>query len=110
MYIIVYVDNLLIIDKFPQRYKEMVKSSFTVKPSRIEEPKSYLGSDVGKLYYENGSCLWAMVSKTYVEKYINNLKKKLEADGFIFNKKLSDVNYYPKQPFLTTSYHPELDS
>ena len=40
-----------------------------------------------------------MVSKTYVEKDTNNIKKKLEADVFGFNKKLFNVNYSPNQPF-----------
>ena len=51
-----------------------------------------------------------MVSKTYLDKFIKNLKKKLEANGFIFNKNLYDVNYYPKQKFSTTSYQQELDN
>ena len=88
----------------------MVKTSFTVKPSSIEEPKYYLGSDVGKLYYEDGSYAWTMVYKTHVEKYIKNLKNKLKSDGFIFNEKLSEVNYSPYHPFLTTSYCPEFDT
>ena len=81
-----------------------------MKPSSIEVPKSYLVADMGHIYYENVSYAWTMVSKTYLEKYINNLRKKLEADGFIFNKNLSNMKYSPKQPFLTTSYFPELDT
>ena len=100
------MEDILIIDKFPQVYTEMVNIGFIVKPSSIEEPKSYLGDDVVKLYYEDGLYSWTMGYKTYVEKAINNLKKRIEVDGVIFNKKLSDVNYYPKQPFLTTSYCP----
>ena len=88
----------------------MVKTSFTVKPSSIEEPKSYLGADVETLHYEDGPYALTMGTKTYLEKVINNLKKKIEADGFIFNKKLSEVNYSPKQSFSTTSYCPELDT
>ena len=35
LYILVYVGDLLIIDKFTQRYMEIVKTSFTVNPLRI---------------------------------------------------------------------------
>ena len=51
-----------------------------------------------------------MGSKTFLEKAIKNLKNNLKSDGFIFEKKLSDVNYSPNQPFLATSYCPELDT
>ena len=88
----------------------MVNTSFTVKLPRIEDPKSYLGYYVGKLYYEDGLYTWKMVSKTYLEKAINNLKKNIKADGFIFNKKLFDVNYSPNQPFSITYYYPDLDN
>ena len=49
------MDDIIIIRKFPQRYTEMVKTSFTVNPLSIEEPKSYLVYYVVKLYYEDGS-------------------------------------------------------
>ena len=48
VYILVKVDGLLIMDKFPQIYTEIVKTNFTVKPSVIEDTKYYLGDDVGK--------------------------------------------------------------
>ena len=70
------MDNLLIIDKFPKRYMEMGKTSSTVKPLSIEEPKSYLGYNVGKVYYYDGLHKWIMVSKNYVDKDINNIRKK----------------------------------
>ena len=35
LYILVYVGDLLIIDKFTQRYMEIVKTSFTVNPLSI---------------------------------------------------------------------------
>ena len=109
-YILVYVDDLIIIDKCPLKYMEMVKENFTVKPCSIQEPTSYLGADIGKIYYSDGSYAWTMGSKTYLEKVIKNLKRRILADGFIFNKKLSDMNYSPKQPFLSISYRPELDT
>ena len=89
---------------------EMVKTSFTVNPLIIEEPTYYLGSDVVKLYFEDGFYELTMVSNTYVEKSTKNPKNNLEADGFIFNKKLSNTNYSPKHHFSTTSYFPELDT
>ena len=51
-----------------------------------------------------------MGSATYVEKVVKNVKKALEADGYQYNWKLSDVNYSPCQPFTTASYCPKLDT
>jgi len=33
----------------------------------------------------------------------------MEKEGFEYNKKLSDVNYSPQQPFSTLNYRPEMD-
>jgi hypothetical protein len=109
-YILVYVDDLLIIDKDPGKFMEMVQGSFTVKPDSIEVPKSYLGADIGKVHYSDGSYAWTMGSETYVKKAIKNLKKRLEKDGVEFNKKLSDPSISAPQPFSAVNYRPELDT
>ena len=109
-YILVYVDDLLIIDKQPAKFMEMIQQKFTVKPSSIEEPKSYLGADIKKVYYDDGSYGWTMGSETYVTHAIKNLKKRMESDGYEFNKKLSDFNISAPQPFSAVNYRPELDT
>ena len=40
-----------------------------------------------------------MSSDLYVKEAINNVKKMLKEDGLAYNKKFSDVNYSPKNPF-----------
>ena len=65
---------------------------------------------MGKLYYDDGLYAWTIGSKTHLEKAINNIKKNIEADDFILNKKLSDMKYSPKHKCLTTSDCPELDT
>ena len=87
---------------------EMLKQSFTVKPESIEKPKMYLGADM-KMVDRRGRKMWAMNSRSYIDKALKNLKQKLKEDGFEFNRKLSDINYSPQQPFSTTTYRPELD-
>jgi hypothetical protein len=108
-YILVYVDDLLIIHKDPKEFMTQIQESFTVKPSSIGEPKSYLGADIGKVYYEDGSYGWTMGSETYTTQAIKNLKKRMEKEGYEYNKKLSDVDYSPKQPFSSLNYRPEMD-
>ena len=63
------MDDILIVDKFPRIYMEMVRISFTVNPLSIEEPQSYLGDDVVKLYYTNGAYAWTIGYKTYLEHF-----------------------------------------
>ena len=107
-YILVYVDDVCLIDKEPASLVEMIKQSFTVKPDSIGEPMMYLGADMKKIE-RDGKTVWAMNSRSYLEKAIKNLKQRLKEDGFEFNKKLSDKNYSHQQPFSSTSYRPELD-
>ena len=109
-YILVYVDDILIVDQNPKTYMDMLESKYTVKPSSIGEPKVYLGADIGKAYYPDGSYSWTMSSDSYVKEAIKNVKKRLKDDSLEFNKKLSDKNYSPKQPFSNASYRPELDT
>ena len=109
-YILVYVDDVLIINKHPKRDMELIKSDFTVKPSSIEEPKRYLGADVNKVYYPDGSFAWTLGSETYVKQVVKNLKERMKKDGFGFNKKLSDMSHSAPQPFSNVNYRPELDT
>ena len=54
-YILLYVDDILIIDKNPERFMNLLKENYTLKPSSIREPKVYLGADISKSYYPDGS-------------------------------------------------------
>lgn len=109
-YILVYVDDLCILDKAPHSYMLQIQESFKVREETIKEPDAYLGADVRKVYYPDGSYAWTMGSKSYVKKAVNNLKKKIQADGYEFNKKLSDRNISAPQPFSSVSYRAELDT
>ena len=65
----------------------------------IEEPKCYLGADIKKVYYNDGSYGCTMGSKPYGTHAITNLEKRMGKEGFEYNKKLSDVEYSSQQPF-----------
>ena len=109
-YILVYVDDLLIIDKNPRKFMSQIQDTFTVKPDSIEEPKTYLGADINKVYYPDGSYAWTMGSESYVKKVVKNVKVKMLKDGLEFNKKLSDPAISVPQPFSAVNYRPELDT
>ena len=59
-YILVYADDILIIDKDPFKHMDTLRENYTVKISSIRETKLYLGADVNKLFYPDGSYAWAM--------------------------------------------------
>ena len=109
-YILVYVDDILILDKYPERFMNLLKDNYTVKPSSVGEPKVYLGADISKVYYPDGSYAWAMGSRSYVKEAVRNVKKQLLRWNLRFNKKLSDVKYSPKGPFSSVDYKSELDT
>ena len=61
-YILVYVEDFLIIDKNPERFMNLLKENYIVKASSIGEPKIYLSADILKAYYSDGSYAWTMGS------------------------------------------------
>jgi hypothetical protein len=110
-YILVYTDDILIVHTEPMRYMEMLKDNYRVKPESIGPPKIYLGANMSKVGTKSGvgEC-WGMNSEQYVREAVKNVKSRLKEDGLRFDKKLSDPNYSPRQPFSTIKYRPELDT
>ena len=104
------MNDILIIDKNPERFMNLLKENYTVKPSSIGEPKVYLGADILKAYDSDGSYAWTMGSQSYVKEAIRNVKKQLLLHKLRFNKKLLDVKYSPKPPFSSVNYKSELDT
>ena len=109
-YILVYVDDILIINKEPSADMALIQKSFKIKPDSIKVPDMYLGADIKKVYYPDGSHAWTMGSQTYTKRAVKNLKERLRKDGFEFNKKLSDPAISAPQPFSNVNYRPELDT
>ena len=107
--ILIYVDDMLIIDKFPDVIMKQVQDQYNVRSDTIKEPSKYLGADVRKIYYNDGTHAWTMGSESYVRNAVKNIKEWMKDDGFRFITRLLDVNYLPTQPYSTTDYRPELD-
>lgn len=109
-YILVYVDDLLVIDKNPMLHMNQLKESYTVCKDTIKTPNIYLGADIKSVSYSDGTKAWTMGSETYVKGAVKNIKARLQEDGYRFNSKLSSIEYSAKQPFSTIDYRPELDT
>ena len=55
IYIVVYVDNILIMEKDTHKFMSMLIDKYTVKPSIIGYPNLYLFAYTGKVDYRNES-------------------------------------------------------
>ena len=55
-----------------------LESKYTVKPSSIGDTKVYLGDNVVKLLYGDGSYACTIISDSYVKEAISNVKKRLK--------------------------------
>jgi hypothetical protein len=110
-YILVYVDDLLLINHDPEKDMEKIKGVYPVSPKSIGRPTVYLGANIQRLPSNtfNKEC-WGMSAEQYVCNAVLNVKERMKQDGFIYNKKLSDVNYSPQSPFSAIKYRPELDT
>jgi hypothetical protein len=111
VYILIYTDDLLIVAEDPQKYMDIIKSKYFVKPESIGPPKVYLGANIQLIPSRvDGKECWGASAEQYVRNAVNNVKAKMAEDGFRYNKKLSDVRYSPQQPFSAIKYRPELDT
>ena len=104
-YILVYVDDILIISHDPERYMNQLKSKYYVKEDSIGPPKLYLGAEFKRVTNRSGGKCWASSCNRYVK----------EAVGIVFerqssmNIKLTRFSKSPDNPFSNIKYRPELD-
>ena len=61
-YILLYIDEILIIDNNPGKYMNMLKDVYTVKKDSIHELDVYLGANVQKLVYRRGKSICWRIS------------------------------------------------
>ena len=109
-YILCYVDDVLLIHENPQKIMAMIEAKYPLKADSIGQPMVYLGANIQKLPSNTpGKDCWGASAEQYVKEAVSNVKQRLRHDGYAFNKKLSDPNYSPQQPFSNIKYRPELD-
>ena len=105
-YILVYVDDVLILSHDTNAHLERIRASYDLNPDRIGPPTRYLGADVKRLIRpkdSSGRENWALSANTYVKNAVQNIKIFLEAEG-------RGLKSTAKTPFSNSSYRPELDT
>ena len=104
-YILVYVDDLLIISHEAKRRMQGICDMYKVKPESIGVPTTYLGAQVKQFRFEDSEDpdkpVWAMSSEKYVKEAIRNVELELDK----CDEKLATRITTP----LASGYRPELD-
>jgi ribosomal protein S14 len=104
-YILVYTDDILVVDHEPQVIMDYLASRYTLKPGSVKEPDSYLDSQISK-YYSNGAenpekPHWAMSSEAYVKQAVADVKAELLKVDLCLPTRVTTP--------LSQGYRPELD-
>ena len=87
-YILIYLDNILIIDNNPElpAHETKVIKHYNVPEETICEPNQYLGADVRKVHFTYaGIHTWTISLNLYIKNTIKNIKVGLRDDGVKLN-------------------------
>ena len=104
-YLLVYVDDVLIVSHSPEIHLERIKASYELNPSSIGPPTRYLGADVERVTRpgdNTGREYWSFSAHTYVRNAVKNVKLLLQDEG-------RGLKSTAKSPFSSTTYRPEMD-
>jgi hypothetical protein len=104
-YILVYVDDLLILSHQPKAIVSVLKSIYLLKDDEVGAPKTYLGAQVKQTYLPQDKTVlqWGLSPKQYIENALKNVERKLTE----FGQKLHPRKY-ANMP-MRNGYWPELD-
>ena len=104
-YIMVYTDDILVVDHEPKLVMDYLASCYTLKPGSVKEPDTYLGAQVSKFYIDGASDpmkpRWAMSSEKYVKQAVADVEKELSEVDQCLPTRVSTP--------LSQGYRPELD-
>ena len=73
-YILIYVDDILIVAEDSRKIMESVRETYKVRDDTIKEPDQYLGADISKIHFDDGSFAYTMSSESYVKNAVKNVK------------------------------------
>ncbi|KAI2490038.1 Reverse transcriptase (RNA-dependent DNA polymerase) [Fragilaria crotonensis] len=105
-YILVYVDDVLIISHAPEEHLKVIEATYELNPASVGPPSRYLGADVEKVTRPGdptGQEYWSFSAHTYVKNAVKNVKLLLQEEG-------RGLKSTAKTPFPSTTYRPEIDT
>ncbi len=104
-YILVYVDDILIVSTRPKDYMAQLSTYYYVKESSIGAPDLYLGTKYKQVKDRSGQITWSSSTDSYVQEATKVVFERMQAMGM----KLTKKHRSPDHPFSNTLYRPELD-
>ena len=104
-YILVYTDDLLVVDHEPKVVMDYMASRYTLKPGSVKEPETYLGTQVTKFRIDGADDpdkpRWAMSSEKYIKQAVADVETELaKVDKCLPTRVTTPVSQ---------GYRPELD-
>ena len=104
-YLLVYVDDVLVISHAPVDVMEQIGKEFEIKNDQFGQPTNYLGAGVSKVQLSTGEECWSMDSKSYVKAAVQVVRDLLAEDG----RELKGGKGSHTGP-IPINYRPELDA
>ena len=101
-YILVYVDDVLVISHNPATTMDGIKSKFKLKGDKTEQPDYYLGADLSLMDNVDGDQCWSMSSDKYCAALIKTVESTLEKKGLRLPSKCVTP--------IAHGYRPEMDA
>ena len=86
-YVLIYVDDILVVSHEPERLMESLSALYRLKEDPLTKkgygvPKKYLGADIGKFDFpQGGKPAWFMSSDTYVKAAVNIVQTYLSKEN-----------------------------
>ena len=100
-YLLLYVDDCLVISENPDQVLSRLEKYFSLKPESVGPLKLYLGGKLSKVDLPNDVKAWAIGASKYIQNALKNLESILKKHGLYLRK----GNNSP----LPCNYMPECD-
>ena len=104
-YILVYVDDILILSEDPKAYMQMLSEQYYVKESSIGAPNLNLGTQYKLVTGRSVNPAWSSSTDRYVKEATSIVFERMDNMGL----KLTRRHKSPDHPFSNAVYWPELD-
>jgi hypothetical protein len=102
-YILTYVDDCLVVSHEPKRIISTLEDEYKYRLKDVGEPKRYLGAEVGRYNFSDGTRAWFMSARLYLQQAIIEVERKWGNVSKLFPRQVLDVP-------IQAGSHPELDT
>ena len=86
VYILLYVDDYIVVIEHPDQVLTWLGKYFPLKPESVGPPKLYLGGKFFKIDLHNGVAAWTISASKYIQSTLNNIEGVLKKHGLSLRK------------------------